>query len=72
MNLFGRARQPFVGLALAAGLGVLISDLFASQPLPATPVAWMLAIGAGLCLLRPTLLGNYLIVGLGFFILYNF
>ena len=71
MNLFGRARQPFVGLALAAGLGVLISDLFASQPLPATPVAWMLAIGAGLCLLRPTLLGTYLIVGLGFFLLHN-
>ena len=71
MNLLGRARQPFVGLALAAGLGVLISDLFASQSLPTVPVAWMLAIGAGLCFLRPTLLGTYLIVGLGFFLLHH-
>src|SRR2546430_3771004 len=71
MNLLGGARQPFVGLALAAGFGILVSDLLASHPLPIISLASLFAIGACVSFLRPTLLRTYLIVGLGFFLLHN-
>src|ERR1051326_3907992 len=71
MNLLGGTRQPFIGLALAAGFGILVSDLVASRPLPIISLASLFAVGACVTLLRPTLLRTYLIVGLGFFLLHN-
>src|SRR6266513_3560207 len=71
MNLLGGARQPFVGLALVAGFGILVSDLLASHPLPIISLASLFAGGACVSFLRPTLLRTYLIVGLGFFLLHN-
>jgi competence protein ComEC len=71
MNLLGGARQPFVGLALAGGFGILISDLLASHPLPIISLASLFAVGACVSFLRPTLVRTYLIVGLGFFLLHN-
>ena len=71
MNLLGRARQPFVGMALTAGFGVFVSDLFVSHQLPMIPIASLFAIAACIFLFRPTLVATYGIVGLGFFLLHN-
>ena len=71
MNLLGGARQPFVGLALAAGLGILVSDLFARFGLPTAPMGWFFTLSACVCLLRPSLPATYVAVALGFSLLHN-
>src|SRR5438309_7293901 len=72
MKLISAPRQPFVGLALMAVMGVITAEIL---PLPSAaliPTAIMLA----LCILTvacwPRLLATYGIVGAGFFLLHNF
>src|SRR6266481_2857277 len=72
MKLISAPRQPFVGLALMAVMGVITAEIL---PLPSAaliPTAIMLA----LCILSlacwPRLLATYGIVGAGFFLLHNF
>src|SRR6266404_4481360 len=72
MKLISAPRQPFVGLALMAVMGVITAEIL---PLPSAaliPTAIMLA----LCILTlacwPKLLATYGIVGAGFFLLHNF
>src|SRR5437868_1561067 len=72
MKLISAPRQPFVGLALMAVMGVITAEIL---PLPSAaliPTAIMLA----LCILTvacwPRLLATYAIVGAGFFLLHNF
>ena len=65
-------RQPFVGLSLAASLGIVLADFF---PIPVlrwwlwTLVLVLVALGASW---RPNLTWTYLLVGAGFFLLHNF
>src|SRR6267143_588757 len=69
MNL---PRQPFVGLALMAALGIVVSDFF--------PVAvshwWFAAVAFALLVIPlfcwPNLGSTYILVGCGFFLLHNF
>jgi len=64
------ARQPFVGLALSAMLGIALADLF---PLPPgwLPIGVIFLI-AGLAAIRwPKLRSTYAFVGCGFFLLHS-
>src|SRR5207248_8192645 len=65
-------RQPFVGLALMAAVGIIIADFF-----PIAPLHWQIGASAfalfGIALLCwPHLTSTYLLVGAGFFLLHNF
>ena len=69
MNL---PRQPFVGLALVAALGIVIADLF-----PAPEFQWPIwAIGFLVIALalfwEPHMVATYALVAVGFFLLHNF
>jgi ComEC/Rec2-related protein len=65
-------RQPFVGLALMAALGIVVADFF---PIAASDW-WAGAIVFGLLAIAlffwPNLGSTYLLVGAGFFLLHNF
>src|SRR6266550_5987024 len=72
MKSLNPPRQPFVGLALMAAMGVITAEIL---PLPSAaliPTAIILA----LCILTvacwPRLLATYGKVGAGFFLLHNF
>src|SRR6266481_3782523 len=71
MKLLSAPRQPFVGLALMAALGIIAADVF---PLPATALI-VTTIALASCIVivawRPILLATYAIVGVGFFLLHN-
>jgi len=66
------ARQPFVGLALMAAMGIITAEILPFPSVALVPTAIMLA----LCILAvacwPRLLATYAIVGAGFFLLHNF
>jgi competence protein ComEC len=65
-------RQPFVGLALMATLGIVVADFFpiaASHWLLAAVVFALLAVAL---FFWPNLGSTYLLVGAGFFLLHNF
>src|SRR6267378_906867 len=69
MNL---PRQPFVGLALMAALGIVVSDFF-----PVAVSHWWFAAAAFALLVIPlfswpNLTSTYLLVGCGFFLLHDF
>jgi competence protein ComEC len=65
-------RQPFVGLALMAALGIVVADFF-----PVAEFQWLFwAIGFVLIALvlfwQPNTILTYLLVGCGFFLIHNF
>ena len=71
MKFLNAPRQPFVGLSLAAAIGIVVGDVF---PLPGAAlivVTIVLAICIVIVAYRPTLLATYSIVGFGFFLLHN-
>src|SRR6516162_8964436 len=72
MKLLSAPRQPFVGLALMAAMGIIAAEIF---PLPLVAVTATVIILA-LCILPvarwPRLLATYAIVGADFFLLHNF
>jgi competence protein ComEC len=65
-------RQPFVGLALAAGVGIISADFF-----PVAASAW-LPVGSVFCLCAlaacywPRAISTYAVVGFAFFLLHAF
>jgi competence protein ComEC len=72
MKLLGAPRQPFVGLAAMAGLGIILAEFFplSSSALVATAIIILLCAVA---ILRwPRLAATYVIVGAGFFLLHSF
>src|SRR6266446_2509219 len=72
MKLISAPRQPFVGLALMAVMGVITAEIV---PLPSTaliPTAIMLAVCILSLVCWPRLLATYAVVGAGFFLLHNF
>src|SRR6266704_1245769 len=72
MNLLGAPRQPFVGLAVMAGVGIIFSEFLR----PSSLVLLVIAIGVAICafvVLRwPNLIATYAIVGCGFFLEHGF
>jgi competence protein ComEC len=71
MKFLNAPRQPFVGLSLAAAIGIAIAEVF---PLPGdalVSVTIILAICTVIVACRPKLLATYAIVVVGFFLLHN-
>lgn len=69
MNLLSAPRQPFVGLALIAGLGITLADFLPSSSLV---LLWLLAIGAIGVLIWPSSILTHALFGIGFFWLHSF
>jgi competence protein ComEC len=65
-------RQPFVGLALMAAMGIIAAEVFPLAHAALTVVTIILAICIVSVAWRPTVLATYAIVGAGFFLLHNF
>src|SRR5436309_12404954 len=72
MKLLNPPRQPFVGLALMAVMGVITAEILPLPSATTIPTAIILA----LCILTvacwPRLLATYAVVGAGFFLLHIF
>jgi competence protein ComEC len=72
MKLVSAPRQPFVGLALTAGIGIILAEFF---PLPSSALA-ATAIIIVLCAVPivtwPSVVATYALVGVGFFLLHGF
>jgi ComEC/Rec2-related protein len=72
MKLLSAPRQPFVGLALMAAVGIIVTELI---PVRSTVLAWV-AIVLAICILValcwPKLAATYLVVAAGFFLLHKF
>src|SRR5438132_4907264 len=71
MKLFS-ARQPFVGLALMAAMGIIMAEILPFPSVALVPTAIILALCIILVACWPRLLATYAIVGAGFFLLHNF
>src|SRR5438477_3166859 len=72
MKLLSVPRQPFVGLALMAAIGIIAPEILPLPSAAVIPTAIILAlciVGLACC---PTLVATYAIVGAGFFLLHNF
>ena len=72
MKLLSTPRQPFVGLALMAAVGITVAEI-----IPLAPTALIsMAVVFGICILValcwPKLAVTYLIVAAGFFLLHKF
>src|SRR5207244_11752194 len=65
-------RQPFVGLALVAVLGITVADFFPIAVSHWWAVAIVFALLAIPLFVWPTLGSTYLFIGAGFFVLHNF
>src|SRR5437660_10189639 len=72
MKFLNAPRQPFVGLSLAAAIGITIADVFPLPDAGLVSVAGILAICTVIVACRPTLLATYASVGGGVFLLHNF
>jgi competence protein ComEC len=72
MKLPSAPRQPFVGLALVAAIGILAAEVFPLRHAALIAGAMILAICIVIVARWPRLLATYAIVGAGFFLLHNF
>src|ERR1700741_4180698 len=72
MKLLNAPRQPFVGLALVAAMGIIVAELFPLASVTLTGGAIILGICALALICWPRLLATYAMVGAGFFLLHNF
>src|SRR5437016_6302746 len=72
MKLLSAPRQPFVGLALMAAIGIITAELFPLPSVALTVTAIILTACIFAVAWRPRLLATYAIVGAGFFLLHNF
>src|SRR6266516_5695604 len=71
MKLLNAPRQPFVGLALMAAIGIITAELFPLPSVALTVTAIILAVCIFAVAWRPRLFATYAIVGAGFFLLHN-
>src|SRR5881227_2549673 len=72
MKFLNAPRQPFVGLSLAAAIGITIADVFPLPGAALVAVTIILAICTVIVACRPTLVATYAIVGVGFLLLHSF
>lgn len=68
MNLLSAPRQPFVGLALSAGVGIMAADFL---PFPSLILTFAFVVGALVLLVWPSLITTYALVGIGFFLIHS-
>jgi ComEC/Rec2-related protein len=71
MKLLSAPRQPFVGLALMAAIGIITAELLPLPSVALTVTAIILGACAFTLICWPRLLATYAIVGAGFFLLHN-
>ena len=62
-------RQPFVGLALIASIGIILADFL---PLSSLVLLWLLVAGAIGVMIWPSSILTHALVGIGFFWLHSF
>ncbi len=72
MKQLSAPRQPFVGLALMAAVGIIVAEVVPVRSSVLILVAIVLAICILVALCWPKLAGTYLIVAAGFFLLHKF
>src|SRR6266513_1157594 len=72
MKLLGAPRQPFVGLALMAAVGIIVAEFVSVRSTVLTLAAIVLAICILVAFCRPKLAATYLVVAFGFFLLHKF
>src|SRR4029434_8137531 len=72
MKLLSAPRQPFVGLALMAAVGIIVAELVAVRCTVLILAAIVLEICILVALCWPKLAATYLIVAAGFFLLHKF
>src|SRR6478672_1934727 len=72
MKLLSAPRQPFVGLALMAAVGIIVAELVPVRSTVLILIAIVLAICILVALCWPKLAATYLIVAAGFFLLHKF
>src|SRR6266850_5830777 len=72
MKLLSAPRQPFVGLALMAAVGIIVAELVPVRSTLLILVAIVLAICILVAFCWPKLAATYLIVAAGFFLLHKF
>src|SRR5439155_8884696 len=72
MKLISAPRQPFVGLALMAAMGIITAEILPFPSVALIPTAVILALCILIVACWPRLLATYAVVGAGFFLLHNF
>ncbi|PYJ71805.1 MAG: hypothetical protein DME76_00645 [Verrucomicrobia bacterium] len=72
MKLATMPRQPFVGLAAMAAVGIIFAEFFSLSSFVLTALAIFTLVCAIAVLYWPRLVATYVIVGAGFFLLHNF
>src|SRR5216117_1496862 len=72
MKLLSAPRQPFVGLALMAAIGIITAEILLLPSAALIPKAIMLALCIHSLACWPKLLATYAVVRAGFFLLHNF
>src|SRR5512140_2392622 len=65
-------RQPFVGLALMAAVGIIMAEVVPLAPTALVSAAIILAICVLVALCWPKFAATYLILAAGFFLLHKF
>jgi len=71
MNLLNLPRQPFVGLAGMAGLGIIVADFSALPSSVLLAISIVVAVCCIILLRSPMVIATYAIGGLGFFLLHD-
>ena len=72
MKLPTPPRQPFVGLALMAMIGIVVAEISPVRPTALIPTAIILAVCILVLACSPGLTGTYLVVAAAFFLLHKF
>ena len=71
MKLLNLPRQPFVGLAGMAGLGIILADFSPLPPSALLAISIVVAICCVILLRWPRVIATYAIAALGFFLLHD-
>jgi competence protein ComEC len=71
MKFLNAPRQPFVGLATCAAIGITLAEFFRLSPYVLLATAILIAFCAVIVLRWPRLAATYAIVGAGFFLLHG-
>jgi competence protein ComEC len=72
MRLLNAPRQPFVGLAGAAAMGILVAEFVPLSAFALSAIAIVVAVCTIVLLFWPRLIATYLVVWSSFFLLHNF
>jgi len=72
MKLLSAPRQPFVGLAVMAAMGIITAETLPLPSIAVTAAALILVLSILIGACWPRLVATYAIVGAGFFLLHNF